>query len=219
MKKFDSMLNGLVAPLDKVNVDTDLILPKQFLKSILRTGFGENLFYAWRYLERPEAEQGSLRCIPNPAFMLNQARYHGASILLGRRNFGCGSSREHATWALEQYGFRAIIAPSFADIFFNNCLNNGLLPIVLPEAQVDRLFNAVQASPGTRLTIDLKRQVVMGDCCHGHYNFDIDAERKVRLLEGVDDIDLTLRLADQIRTFEASHRAAHPWLGKSEIMP
>ncbi|MEO7246498.1 MAG: 3-isopropylmalate dehydratase small subunit [Rubrivivax sp.] len=202
---------GLVAPLDRENVDTDAIIPKQFLKSILRTGFGPNLFDAWRYLDKGEPGQDPAVRRPNPDFVLNQPRYQGASILLARRNFGCGSSREHAPWALQQYGFRALIAPSYADIFFNNCFKNGVLPIVLSAAQLDRLFDAVAAFPGFRLTVDLPRQVVVmpdGE----QVSFDVEPFRKHCLVNGLDDIGLTLQHADQIRAFEAERLARRPWL-------
>ena len=211
MQKF-TIHQGLVAPLDRENVDTDAIIPKQFLKSIKRTGFGPNLFDEWRYLDQPgqpgvpESERK-----PNPDFVLNQPRYQGASILLTRQNFGCGSSREHAPWALAQYGFRAIIAPSYADIFFNNSFKNGLLPIVQPASVVDRLFNEVYAFPGYTLTIDLERQRIVlpqGE----ELPFDILPFRKYCLLGGFDDIGLTLRHADKIRAFEAERLARKPWL-------
>ncbi len=202
---------GLVAPMDRENVDTDAIIPKQFLKSIRKTGFGPNLFDAWRYLDAGEPGQDPASRRPNPDFILNQPRYAGASVLLARKNFGCGSSREHAPWALDQYGFRAIIAPSFADIFFNNCFKNGLLPIVLPEAQVARLFDEAAAFPGYQLTIDLPRQVVVktqGD----ELPFEVQAFRKYCLVNGLDDIGLTLRNADKIKAFEAARLAHKPWL-------
>ena len=214
MEKF-TVHEGLVAPLDRANVDTDAIIPKQFLKSILRTGFGENLFDQWRYLDQGEPGQDASRRPLNPDFVLNQPRYQGASILLTRKNFGCGSSREHAPWALDQYGFRVIIAPSFADIFFNNCFKNGLLPIVLPEAAVDQLMDAVKAFPGFKLIVDLEQQVVRtldGNTVHG---FEVDAFRKYCLLNGLDDIGLSLRHADRIREFEAHHLAAQPWLANT----
>jgi 3-isopropylmalate/(R)-2-methylmalate dehydratase small subunit len=211
MNKFN-LLDGLVAPLDRANVDTDAIIPKQFLKSIKRTGFGPNLFDEWRYLDHGEPGKDNSRRPLNPDFILNQPRYKGASILLGRKNFGCGSSREHAPWALEQYGFRAIIAPSFADIFFNNCFKNGLLPIVLPEAQIDQLFDAVKAFPGFRLVIDLEKQVVGTAEGGTTYPFEVDEFRKYCLLNGLDDIGLTLQQADKIRAFEERHLAAQPWL-------
>ena len=202
---------GLVAPMDRENVDTDAIIPKQFLKSIRKTGFGENLFDAWRYLDPGEPGQDPASRKPNPDFVLNQPRYKGASILLARKNFGCGSSREHAPWALDQYGFRAIIAPSYADIFFNNCFKNGLLPIVLPEAQVSELFDAVHAFPGYELTIDLERQVVVKPQ-GGDFAFEVQPFRKFCLLNGLDDIGLTLRQSDKIKAFEAQRLATKPWL-------
>ena len=202
---------GLVAPLDRENVDTDAIIPKQFLKSIKRSGFGPNLFDEWRYLDRGEPGQDPASRKPNPDFVLNQPRYQGASILLARKNFGCGSSREHAPWALEQYGFRAIIAPSYADIFFSNCFKNGLLPIVLPEAQVSQLFDEVAAFTGYQLTIDLERQrVVKPD--GAELPFEVQPFRKYCLLGGFDDIGLTLRHADKIRAFEAERLLKKPWL-------
>ena len=202
---------GLVAPMDRANVDTDAIIPKQFLKSIARTGFGPNLFDEWRYLDRGEPGQDPAARRPNPEFVLNQPRYAGASILLARENFGCGSSREHAPWALQQYGFRALIAPSFADIFFSNCFKNGLLPIVLPESQVSRLFDDVAAFPGYELTIDLPRQVVVKPD-GSEVPFDVQPFRKYCLVGGFDDIGLTLRHADKIRAFEAERLARMPWL-------
>jgi 3-isopropylmalate/(R)-2-methylmalate dehydratase small subunit len=205
---------GLVAPMDRENVDTDAIIPKQFLKSIHRTGFGPNLFDEWRYLDPGEPGQDPSTRKPNPDFVLNQPRYRGASILLARRNFGCGSSREHAPWAIEQYGFRALIAPSFADIFFNNCFKNGLLPIVLPESQVAALFDEVLAFPGYRLTIDLDRQVVV-KADGAELPFDVQPFRKYCLLNGFDDIALTLRHADRIRAFEAERLLRMPWLARS----
>jgi 3-isopropylmalate/(R)-2-methylmalate dehydratase small subunit len=204
---------GLAAPLDRENVDTDAIIPKQFLKSIHRTGFGPNLFDAWRYLDPGEPGQDPASRKPNPDFVLNQPRYHGASVLLARRNFGCGSSREHAPWALQQYGFRALIAPSYADIFFNNCFKNGLLPIVLPESQVAKLFDEVAAFPGYRLTVDLPRQVVVKPD-GSELAFDVLPFRKYCLVNGLDDIGLTLRHADEIRAFEAERLARMPWLAK-----
>ena len=202
---------GLVAPMDRENVDTDAIIPKQFLKSIKKSGFGPNLFDEWRYLDHGEPGQDPASRRPNPDFVLNQARYQGASVLLARKNFGCGSSREHAPWALQQYGFRALIAPSYADIFYNNCLKNGLLPIVLPEAEVGRLFDEVAAFIGYSLTIDLERQtVVKADGKELH--FEIEPFRKYCLLGGFDDIALTLRHADKIRAFETERLLAKPWL-------
>ncbi len=194
MEKF-TVHEGLVAPLDRANVDTDAIIPKQFLKSILRTGFGANLFDEWRYLDHGEPGKDNSGRPLNPDFVLNQARYQGTSILLTRKNFGCGSSREHAPWALDQYGFRAVIAPSFADIFFNNCYKNGLLPIVLTEQQVDHLMNEVKAFPGFRLVVDLERQIVTTANGNVGYPFEIDAFRKFCLLNGLDDIGLTLEKA------------------------
>ncbi|MBI1772098.1 MAG: 3-isopropylmalate dehydratase small subunit [Burkholderiales bacterium] len=214
MEKF-TLLDGLVAPMDRANVDTDAIIPKQFLKSIKRSGFGPNLFDEWRYLDHGEPGIDNSKRPVNPDFVLNQARYQGASILLARKNFGCGSSREHAPWALEQFGFRAIIAPSFADIFFNNCYKNGVLPIVLGEAQVDALFNEVKAFPGYRLIVDLEQQVVRTTNGSASYGFDVDAFRKYCMLNGLDDIGLTLRQADKIRAFEERHIAAQPWLANT----
>jgi 3-isopropylmalate/(R)-2-methylmalate dehydratase small subunit len=202
---------GIVAPLDRANVDTDAIIPKQILKSIRRSGFGVNLFDAWRYTDRGEPGMPSARH-PNPEFVLNQPRYRGASILLARRNFGCGSSREHAPWALADYGFRALIAPSYADIFFNNCFKNGLLPIVLPDASIDRLFADVAAFPGYTLTIDLERQTVCTADGSLALDFQVDPFRKRCLLNGWDDIGRTLQHAEEIRAFEARHLAEHPWL-------
>ncbi|MGG1949137.1 3-isopropylmalate dehydratase small subunit [Trinickia sp. NRRL B-1857] len=202
---------GLVAPLDRENVDTDAIIPKQFLKSIKRTGFGPNLFDEWRYLDHGEPGQDNSRRPLNPDFVLNQPRYQGASVLVARKNFGCGSSREHAPWALQQYGFRALIAPSFADIFFNNCFKNGVLPIVLSEQQVDHLFNETYAFNGYQLTIDLDAQVVRTPDGR-EYGFEVDGFRKYCLLNGFDDIGLTLRHADKIRAFEAERIAKQPWL-------
>jgi 3-isopropylmalate/(R)-2-methylmalate dehydratase small subunit len=202
---------GLVAPLDRANVDTDAIIPKQFLKSIKRSGFGPNLFDEWRYLDRGEPGQDPAARKPNPDFVLNQERYRGASILLARENFGCGSSREHAPWALDQYGFRALLAPSFADIFFNNCFKNGLLPIVLPAPVMDKLFDEVAAFVGYSLTIDLPRQVVIKPDGQ-EIGFEVQPFRKQCLVNGWDDIGLTLRHADKIRAFEAERLATRPWL-------
>jgi 3-isopropylmalate/(R)-2-methylmalate dehydratase small subunit len=202
---------GIVAPLDRANVDTDAIIPKQFLKSIKRSGFGPNLFDAWRYTDKGEPGMDNSKRPLNRDFVLNEDRYRDASILLARKNFGCGSSREHAPWALDDYGFRCIIAPSYADIFYNNSFKNGLLPLVLSEAQVDRLFNEVFAFPGYKLTIDLPRQrVVKPD--GEEMPFEIDAFRKECLVNGWDDIGLTLRHADKIRTFEAQRKFEQPWL-------
>ncbi len=202
---------GLVAPMDRANVDTDMIIPKQFLKSIKRTGFGPNLFDELRYLDEGKPGQDASQRPLNMDFPLNQPRYRGASILLARENFGCGSSREHAPWALDDYGFRAVIAPSFADIFFNNCFKNGLLPIVLKEEIVDNLFNELEQAEGFQLTIDLARQTVVTPAGEA-FHFDVDAFRKKCLLEGLDDIGLTLQHAEDIRTFEQSWRQQCPWL-------
>ncbi len=210
MQKF-TIHKGLVAPMDRANVDTDAIIPKQFLKSIKKTGFGPNLFDEWRYLDKGEPGVPESQRKPNPDFVLNQPRYKGASILLARKNFGCGSSREHAPWAIDQYGFRAILAPSFADIFFNNCFKNGLLPIVLPESVIDGLFNEVAAFPGFELTIDLERQRVV-KAQGEEIPFEVNAFRKYCLLNGFDDIGLTLRHADKIRAYEAQRLATKPWL-------
>jgi 3-isopropylmalate/(R)-2-methylmalate dehydratase small subunit len=210
MDKF-TVLQGLVAPLDRANVDTDAIIPKQFLKSIKRTGFGPNLFDAWRYMDIGEPGQDHSTRPLNPDFVLNQARYRGASILLARKNFGCGSSREHAPWALHDYGFRAVIAPSFGEIFFNNSFKNGLLPIVLSELQVDHLFNEVLPFPGYRLTVDLPAQTVTTSG-GASYAFEIDPFRKYCMLNGLDDIGLTLRHADKIRDYEERRRQSHPWM-------
>ncbi|GAB4125708.1 MAG: 3-isopropylmalate dehydratase small subunit [Sideroxydans sp.] len=210
MKKF-TQLEGVVAPLDRANVDTDAIIPKQFLKSIKRSGFGPNLFDEWRYLDHGEPGMDNSKRPLNPDFVLNQPRYQGAQILLARENFGCGSSREHAPWALEDYGFRVIIAPSFADIFFNNCFKNGLLPIRLDAAIVDGLFKAVEGNEGYKLKVDLERQLITTP--EGHeIAFEVDAFRKHCLLNGLDDIGLTLQHVDEIRAFEAKHKAAQPWL-------
>jgi 3-isopropylmalate/(R)-2-methylmalate dehydratase small subunit len=203
---------GLVAPLDRANVDTDAIIPKQFLKSIKRSGFGPNLFDEWRYLDRGEPGIDHAGRPRNPQFVLNEPRYEGASILLARRNFGCGSSREHAPWALYDYGFRALIAPSYADIFHNNCYKNGLLPIVLGESEVDRLFADTFAFPGFRLTVDLERQTVSTADGSLVFAFDVEPSRKHRMLNGLDDIGLTLQHADTIREFEKKRLENHPWL-------
>ena len=210
MQKF-TLHKGLVAPMDRANVDTDAIIPKQFLKSIRKTGFGPNLFDEWRYLDKGEPGIPESQRKPNPDFVLNQPRYKGASILLARKNFGCGSSREHAPWAIDQYGFRAIIAPSFADIFFNNCFKNGLLPIVLPEATVAKLFDECAAFPGYSLTVDLERQVIVKPQGK-EIPFDVQPFRKYCLLNGFDDIGLTLRHADKIKAYEAQRLATKPWL-------
>lgn len=206
---------GLVAPMDRENVDTDAIIPKQFLKSIRKTGFGPNLFDEWRYLDQPgQPGVPESQRKPNPDFVLNQPRYKGASVLITRRNFGCGSSREHAPWAIDQYGFRAIIAPSYADIFFNNCFKNGLLPIVLSEAQVDQLFNEVYAFPGYSLTIDLERQVIVKPQGE-EIPFEVNAFRKYCLINGLDDIGLTLRHKDKIEAYEKERLATKPWLART----
>ena len=210
MEKFIT-LKGLVAPLDRANVDTDAIIPKQFLKSIKRSGFGPNLFDEWRYLDRGEPGMDNSKRPLNPDFVLNQARYQGAQVLLARDNFGCGSSREHAPWALEDYGFRCIIAPSFADIFYNNCFKNGILPIVLDGAIVDQLFRETEANEGYALEIDLPAQTVTTPAGEV-FPFEVDAFRKHCLLNGLDDIGLTLQHVDEIKAFEARHRAAAPWL-------
>ena len=210
MKPF-THLDGLVAPLDRANVDTDAIIPKQFLKSIKRSGFGPNLFDEWRYLDQGEPGQDCAQRPRNPDFVLNQPRYQGAEILLTRANFGCGSSREHAPWALLDYGFKAIIAESFADIFFNNCFKNGILPIVLPAAEIAAILQQVEATPGYRLRVDLPAQTVTrpdGHAC----TFEVDAFRKECLINGWDDIGLTLRHAEKIKAFEANRRIQQPWL-------
>ena len=210
MEKFVK-LDGLVAPLDRANVDTDAIIPKQFLKSIKRSGFGPNAFDEWRYMDHGEPGQDCAKRVKNPAFVLNQERYQGASILLARSNFGCGSSREHAPWALYDFGFRAIVGESFADIFYNNCFKNGLLPIILPKADVDALFGLTEHTPGYRLTIDLPAQLVVRPDGHA-IRFEVDAFRKECMLNGWDDIGLTLRHAEKIREFEARRRVDQPWL-------
>lgn len=214
MKAF-TVHKGLVAPMDRENVDTDAIIPKQFLKSIRKTGFGPNLFDEWRYLDAGYPGQDPASRKPNPDFVLNQPRYQGASILLARKNFGCGSSREHAPWALDQFGFRAIIAPSYADIFFNNSSKNGLLTIVLPDAQVSQLFDEALALPGYQLTIDLARQVVIKPQGE-ELGFDIQPFKKHCLLGGLDDIGLTLQKAEKIKAFEAQRLATKPWLAHTQ---
>jgi 3-isopropylmalate/(R)-2-methylmalate dehydratase small subunit len=210
MEKF-TIHTGLVVPLDRENVDTDAIIPKQFLKSIKRTGFGPHLFDAWRYLDVGEPGMDLSKRKPNPDFVLNQSRYQGGTILLARKNFGCGSSREHAPWALQQYGFKAVIAPSFADIFFNNCFKNGLLPIVLHDFQVDHLFNEVAAKNGFRLTIDLPAQTVSA-AGEKPMHFDIDPTRKEHLVNGWDEIGLTLRHTDEIKAYEEKRKRSEPWI-------
>jgi len=210
MDKFE-IVDALVAPLDRPNVDTDAIIPKQFLKSIKRSGFGPNLFDEWRYLGTGEPGMDNTQRMQNPDFVLNKSRYQGAGILLARENFGCGSSREHAVWALLDYGFRVIIAPSFADIFFNNCFKNGVLPIVLSAERVDRLFKAVEGLPGYRLIVNLPEQQITtpaGDTIR----FEVESFRKDCLIRGLDDIGLTLQYADEIREFEARRRKTAPWL-------
>ena len=213
MQKF-TVHHGLVAPMDRENVDTDAIIPKQFLKSIKRSGFGPNLFDAWRYLDPGEPGQDPASRKLNPDFVLNQSRYRGASVLLARKNFGCGSSREHAPWALQQYGFRALIAPSYADIFYNNCFKNGLLPIVLSEAQVAQLFDEAAAFIGYEITVDLPRQVVIKPD-GSELPFEAEPFRKFCLTNGFDDIALTLRHADKIRAFEAERLLKRPWLANT----
>ncbi|WP_417500488.1 3-isopropylmalate dehydratase small subunit [Marinobacter sp.] len=202
---------GLVAPMDRSNVDTDMIIPKQFLKSIKRTGFGPNLFDELRYLDEGKPDQDSSQRPLNPDFVLNQPRYKGASVLLARSNFGCGSSREHAPWALDDYGFRAIIAPSFADIFYNNCFKNGLLPIVLEEKIVDQLFQEAEASEGYKLTVDLEAKTVVTPSGES-FGFDVDDFRRHCLLHGLDDIGVTLEDAELIKSYEDQRRQTAPWL-------
>ncbi len=210
MEKFITV-TGLAAPIDRSNVDTDAIIPKQFLKSIKRSGFGPNLFDEWRYLDRGEPGMDNSKRPLNPEFVLNQPRYQGAQVLLGRDNFGCGSSREHAPWALEDYGFRAIIAPSFGDIFYNNCFKNGLLPIKLDVAIVDRLFQESAATVGYRLKIDLANQQVVTPSGET-FSFEVDAFRKHCLLNGLDDIGLTLQHVEEIKAYETKRRVSAPWL-------
>ena len=210
MEKF-TILDGLVAPLDRPNVDTDAIIPKQYLKSVQRSGFGPNLFDDWRYLEPGEPGQDHSKRRLNEAFVLNEPRYQGASILLGRENFGCGSSREHAVWALEDAGFRVVIAPSFADIFFSNCFKNGVLPVVLGADRLAELFREVAANPGYRLRVDLEAQTITRPD-GGVLPFEVDAFRKFCLLNGLDDIGLTLQHADDIRAYEVRRRQQAPWL-------
>ena len=210
MEKF-VRLEGLVAPLDRSNVDTDAIIPKQFLKSIKRSGFGPNLFDEWRYMDVGQPEQDAALRPKNPDFVLNKPRYQGAQILLTRKNFGCGSSREHAPWALSDFGFKVIIAESYADIFFNNCFKNGLLPLVLPKEEIDILFDLIEPAPGFTLTVDLERQLVLRPDGHTIF-FQVDPFRKECLLNGWDDIGLTLRYADKIRAFEEHRKQQQPWL-------
>jgi 3-isopropylmalate/(R)-2-methylmalate dehydratase small subunit len=206
-----TQLNGLVAPLDRANVDTDAIIPKQFLKSIKRSGFGVNAFDEWRYLDHGEPGMDNSKRQINPDFVLNQARYQGASILLTRENFGCGSSREHAPWALEDFGFKVIIASSYADIFYNNCFKNGMLPIVLTADTVDTLFKQVAVTPNYKLQVDLAAQTVSTPSGEA-FSFSVDAFRKHCLLNGLDDIGLTMQHQDKIKAFEARHQQAQPWL-------
>jgi 3-isopropylmalate/(R)-2-methylmalate dehydratase small subunit len=213
MKPFTE-LTGTVVPLDRANVDTDQIIPKQFLKSIRRVGFGENLFDAWRFLDEGAMGQTPNERRINREFVLNQSRYQGASILLARANFGCGSSREHAVWALEEYGIRCVLAPSFADIFFNNCFKNGVLPIVLEEEVIDELFKQIAKTPGYALTIDLPNQAIVGPD-GARTSFHVEPHRKHCLVHGLDDIGLTLQAEPEIRAFEAKHRTLRPWLFKS----
>ena len=218
MEKF-TKITAIAVPLDRVNVDTDAIIPKQFLKSIKRSGFGPNLFDEWRYLDHGEPGIDNSRRAVNPDFILNKARYADAKILLARDNFGCGSSREHAPWALEDFGIRVIIAPSFADIFYNNCFKNGLLPIILPESTVDELFQAVEANEGTQLTVDLEQQKILSDNDLNksltnkiEIDFELDQFRRHCLLEGLDEISLTLAHSDDIRTYENKQKEITPWL-------
>ena len=210
MEKF-TRLEGLVAPLDRNNVDPDAIIPKQFLKSIKRSGFGPNAFDEWRYMDVGQPGQDATGRPKNPNFVLNQPRYQGAQVLLTRANFGCGSSREHAPWALLDFGFKAIVAESFADIFFNNCYKNGIVPIVLPANEIEALFQQVEATPGYKLVVDLSAQAVIRPDGYG-ISFQIDNFRKECLLNGWDDIGLTLRHAEKIREFEEKRRISQPWL-------
>lgn len=210
MKQF-TQLTGIAAPMDRANVDTDLIIPKQFLKSIKRSGFGPNLFDELRYLDEGAPGQDCSQRPVNTEFPLNFPRYQGASVLLARKNFGCGSSREHAPWALDDYGFRCVIAPSFADIFYNNCFKNGLLPVILTEEQVDTLFNALYATEGYELTVDLEQQQVMTPAGES-YSFEVDEFRRHCLLNGLDDIGLTLEESEGIKAFECEHQKRYPWL-------
>ncbi|PXW91275.1 3-isopropylmalate dehydratase small subunit [Nitrosomonas sp. Nm84] len=210
MEKFHTV-TGLVAPLDRANVDTDAIIPKQFLKSIKRSGFGQNLFDEWRYLDHGEPGMDPIKRQPNPEFVLNQPRYQGAQILLARANFGCGSSREHAPWSLQDFGFRVIIAPSFADIFFNNCFKIGLLPIILDATVLDRLFEEVKSTAGYCLTVDLQKQTVVTPKNEA-FGFTVDAFRKHCLVNGLDEIGLTLQHTEKIKQFEQKRRTEQPWL-------
>lgn len=210
MKPF-VQLQSLVLPIDRANVDTDALIPKQFMKSIRRTGFGDHLFDEWRYLDQGELGQDASQRVVNPKFALNQARYKGAQILLARENFGCGSSREHAVWALSDFGIRVLLAPRFADIFFNNCFKNSLLPIVLSAELIEQLFNEVEYNPGYTLSVDLPSQTIHTSTGMS-IAFDIHPSRKVRLLEGLDDIGITLQHADRIRAYESKQRLVSPWL-------
>ena len=210
MEKFHTF-TGLVAPMDRANVDTDAIIPKQFLKSIKRSGFGQNLFDEWRYLDHGEPGMDPAQRQPNPDFVLNQPRYQAAQILLARANLGCGSSREHAPWSLQDYGFRVIVAPSFADIFFNNCFKIGLLPIILDSAILDRLFEEMKLNIGYSLTVDLENQMVITPSKEA-FNFEVDSFRKHCLLNGLDEIGLTLQHAEKIKQFEQKRRTEQPWL-------
>ncbi len=211
MEKF-VVHTGLVAPLDRANVDTDAIIPKQFLKSIKRTGYGPNCFDEWRYLDVGQPGMDNSKRPLNSQFVLNESRYQGATVLLARQNFGCGSSREHAPWALLQNGFRVVIAPSFGDIFYNNSLNNGLVAIRLDDAKMDRLFADCAAFPGFKLTVDLEKQTVAATDASYVFPFEIAAGKRERIVNGWDDISLTLKHSEQIRAFEAKHHAARPWL-------
>ena len=216
MEKF-TVLQGIVAPLDRSNVDTDAIIPKQFLKSIYRTGYGPNLFDEWRYLDKGEPGMDPATRKINPDFVLNQPRYQGSTILLARKNFGCGSSREHAAWALTQYGFRVVIAPSFADIFYNNAFKNGLLPISLPEFVVDYLFDEIKANNGYQLSVDLVNRVVIEPTGKRH-EFEVPEFRRYCLLNGLDDIGITLQHADEIKAFEQQRLNQKPWLAKNNLL-
>lgn len=213
MEKFLSF-KGLVAPLDRANVDTDQIIPKQFLKSIKRTGFGPNLFDEWRYLDEGYLGQDNAKRPLNPEFVLNEARYQGAEILLARKNFGCGSSREHAPWALKEYGFKVILAPSFADIFFNNCFKNGILPIVVDDSQLDQLFATTEKQTGYQISVDLEQQQ-LSDEYGFELTFDVDSFRKHCLLNGLDDIGLTLQSSEAIKAYEARRQQETPWVFKA----
>ncbi|MCX4024864.1 3-isopropylmalate dehydratase small subunit [Endozoicomonas sp. SM1973] len=206
-----TQLTGVVAPLDRANVDTDMIIPKQFLKSIKRSGFGPNLFDELRYLDEGKPDQDCSNRPLNPDFMLNQSRYQGASILLARENFGCGSSREHAPWALLDYGFRCVIAPSFADIFYNNCFKNGILPIVVADDEVDQLFQGLAVQEGYQLTVDLEQQTITKPD-GSVITFEVDDFRRECLLKGLDEIGLTLAKSDKIKAFEAKYKQQNPWL-------